>query len=138
MMKIIEQVGESQGLADVRRINKEMANRLEAQRIMRKYVHGKSVMENPGWDWMVGRGNEPLLVAGAEAAGQATGIYGAGALAGRYVSDKIRKTKPGAVEKLSTGGRKVRERQGLVRRTALPMAVTGQATVRGYQEEKQQ
>ena len=49
MMRIIEQVGESQGLGDVRRINKEMANRIEAQRLLRKYVNGKSVMENPGW-----------------------------------------------------------------------------------------
>ena len=126
MMRIIEKVGESQGLADIRRINQEMANRLEAQRMLRKYVHGKSVMENPGFDWIIGRGTEPFAVAGAEAAGQATGIYGAGGLAGKFVSDKFRMAKPGAVEKLGTNRGIRREVSGIVKRKPLQLAVAGQ------------
>lgn len=132
MMRVIEQVGKTPGLGDVKRINKEMANRIEAQRLLRKFVEGKSVADNPGWRQMMGRNAEAGVTAGAEALGQAAGAPVVGALSGRYLTGLVNRSPGSAVARLNP------EKPKRQKRPALLAATLSQGTLRGYQEEVQQ
>lgn len=133
-MRVIENVARSQGLGDVRRINKEMASRLEAQRLLRKYINGKSVAENPGWQSLMGQTTELGLVSGTEAVGQAMGAPMVGAFGGKLVSNKMRAGKPGAIERLNRSAQKAKPK----RISGLRTALISQGAYRGYQDTQQQ
>lgn len=102
IMKMIEDVATKRGLENVRTINREMAEKIEAQNLLQKYVHAKSVPENPGWKSLSGKAMEPTTVAAGEAVGQSFGTPLVGGLVGRAIHGAVFKGKKGAVEKIKS------------------------------------
>lgn len=135
IMRVIEDVAKAKGLGDVRKINQDMAARLEAQEMLSKFINNKSVVDNPGMRGLVGRQGENVAVSAGEAVGQSFGTPLVGGLVGKAAFDATRRGGKSAVEKLSTRGRK-RTSGGLVSRTALPATATLQGAYTGLQGQE--
>ena len=139
-MRIIEDVtdrefkklGLDSALGSVQDLNKQMAERIVAQELLRRHINGKRVSEMPKWG-KLGMMGEAALVSGLEAGGQAIGAPVVGGLAGKLVVNAARKPKQTALSKLKNKGKK----RGILKSTQLPTALSVQGTYRGYQEEKQ-
>lgn len=99
MMRVIEEVAEKRGMPEVRAVNKEMASKIHGLKILGK-LEGASVPENPGWRTLVGRRGGDMSTIAGEAVGQAFGIPGVGAAAGRGLSSRVLSGKKSKIGKL--------------------------------------
>ena len=105
IMRVIEDVAEKQGLGTVRQLNKEMAQRIEAEEILRKYIHGKSIADNPGLRGMFGKQGEASATAAGEAIGQSFGVPMAGGILSRKFFDATTKADKSALARLPSNRR---------------------------------
>lgn len=100
IMKTIEDVASKRGLDSVRAINREMAEKIEAQNILQKYINAKSVPENPGWKSLTSRAMETPITAAGEAVGQSFGTPLVGGMLAKATHGVLMRGKKGAVDKL--------------------------------------
>lgn len=103
IMKVIERIAEKHGLGDVRSLNKEMAERIEAEQILSKYVNRKSVMENPGMRAAFGRQGEAAATAAGEALGQSISVPLVGGMLGRHLFSGATKSNASAFSRYKPG-----------------------------------
>jgi hypothetical protein len=131
MMRIIEDVARKQGLGSVRNLNREMAERIDAEALLRKISNKSVTPEKPGVtsNPMV----EGALVSGGEAVGQSFGAPLVGGIAGKSVSALLNRPKKSAVQKLS----KSPSKKGLIGSKTTLGGLTLLGAQRGYQQEQE-
>ncbi len=121
MMKKIEETAEKNGIAGVRELNKKMASKIEAMKVL-KHLNGK-VLKGAKPQGIIRQGIAGALTAGGEAAGNSVGLPFAGALIGRGASGLVHKAPGAAMKSLSrigsSGGIAKAATKGLLR-TATP------------------
>ncbi len=134
MMRLIEQVAESQGLGDVAKLNKAMAERIEAQKILSRYLHNKSIAPNPGLRGILGAPSEGMATVAGEAVGQSFGAPGIGGLTTRQIYRSL--ANPGQSSALSRYERQ-KTSKGLRLTPSLAASATTQGAYRGQQTQSQ-
>jgi len=85
-METIEDVAEKNGIKEVSKINRAMAEKIRAKEAL-EFLSERSVVDKAGFRGAVNRTSKDFVTAAGEAAGQASGIYGVGYLT-RKLSEK--------------------------------------------------
>lgn len=125
IMKTVEDVATQRGQKEVREINRQMSELIEAQEALAKYINGKSVPENPGWRGIMQRQGGDVMTIAGESVGQSFGTPGVGAAMGRMLNNKLISGSKGAVSRLKTvpARRKVKKKDDFS--IAEPISATG-------------
>lgn len=121
MMKKVEATAEKNGVKGIRDLNKKMASKIEAMKVL-KHLNGKAIKASKP-QGIIRQAIAGGLTAGGEAAGNSVGIPFAGALIGRGASGLIHKAPGSALKALSRVGQSGGITRGIVGgllRTASP------------------
>jgi hypothetical protein len=86
-MDKIEDVAQKQGLKDIVKINRDMAEKIRAKEAL-EFLDQRSVVERPGFRTMLGRKSGDVGTIAGEAAGQSMGLPGVGAVIGRSMTNR--------------------------------------------------
>lgn len=131
-MKVIEEVAKKRGLGNIRQLNRQMAERIEAEELLRR-ISNKSVIPERS------RGANPFVenaaVSGGEAVGQSFGTPLVGGMVGKGVAGLIGRKKKTAVEKLN-GSKQRKNTKGTQQRGLVAASLQG--AERGSRETRAQ
>jgi hypothetical protein len=100
IMRAVETLAEQRGMKNVKELNRQMSERLEAQEILTKYLSNKSVTNTPGIQGFISRQGEVAATAAGEAVGQSFGMPVLGGVLGRGALNKAVQGRPSALERL--------------------------------------
>jgi hypothetical protein len=137
LMKRIEELADQRGFSGVKELNKQMAERLEAQKILQKYIDNKSVTNTPGLQGFISRQGEMAATAGGEAAGQSLGMPYLGGLVGRAIFNKSAQGKPSALQRLNQVRKPTKKQDLLLPPAALVANQSAQQEQQRRQQERQ-
>ena len=137
LMKRIEDIAEQRGFGDVKELNKQMAERLEAQKILQKYIDNKSVTNTPGLQGFISRQGEMAATAAGEAAGQSIGMPVIGGVIGRSMLNRSVQSNPSALTRLNQSRKPIKRKDLLVPPAALVANQSAQQEQQRRQQERQ-
>ncbi len=132
MMKKIEQTAEKNGVKGVRDLNKKMASKIEAMKVL-KHLDGKKPPQLKPHG-IIRQTIAGGLTAGGEAAGNSVGLPFAGALIGRGATGLVRRTPGHALKALNRVGESggigkgISKGAGLIAAPGLTQALTRKST----------
>lgn len=133
-METIEDVAEKNGVKQISKINREIAEKIRAKEAL-EFLNERSVVERPGFRSLLGRKSGDVGTIAGEAVGQAVGIPGVGAAIGRGITNRaISGSGKSVVGKLKTKRGRKKPSKALVGAALAPSLLT--STQEGLQEEK--
>ncbi len=133
-METIEDVAEKNGVKQISKINREIAEKIRAKEAL-EFLNERSVVERPGFRSLLGRKSGDVGTIAGEAVGQAVGIPGVGAAIGRGITNRaISGSGKSVVGKLKTKRGRKRPSKALVGAALAPSLLS--STQEGLQEEK--
>ena len=133
-METIEDVAEKNGVKQISKINREIAEKIRAKEAL-EFLNERSVVERPGFRSMLGRKSGDVGTVAGEAIGQAVGVPAVGGMIGRGISNRaISGSGKSVVGKLKTKRGRKRPSKALVGAALAPSLLT--STQEGLQEEQ--
>lgn len=132
-METIEDVAEKNGVKQISKINREIAEKIRAKEAL-EFLNERSVVERPGFRSMLGRKSGDAAMVVAEGLSQSAGFPGGG-LFGKWISNKaISGSGKSVVGKLKTKRGRKRPSKALVGAALAPSLLS--STQEGLQEEQ--